>query len=136
MLSVAVSSKRTLGNNVDLREIQEERQMRTMEEIDELNRLRKEVDRLSRRNQKLEAENVELTLKVSKYINEPIEETNEITHATKLNLLTRICKYGLGHFCDGTPNKSGGEQEYLPPCPDYEYCTIRRKRVYKPKGEE
>ncbi len=105
-------------------------------EVDELNCLRKEVDRLSRRNQKLETENVELRLKVSKYIKDPIEETNEITHATKLNLLTRICRYGLSHFCDGTPNKSEGVQDYLAPCPDYEYCTIRQKHVYKPKGEQ
>ena len=110
--------------------------MRSKEEIDELNRLRKEVDRLSRQQQQLEKDNALLRLRISKYEPKVPEESGEITHSNKLRLLTTLCRYGFGHFCDGTPNRSEGVQDYLATCPDYEYCTIRQKHVYKPKGEE
>ena len=103
------------------------------EQISELNDLRKEVDRLSRYCRKLEDENTDLAVRLSKYETKPIEETGKISFEKKKLLLNRMCLYGVTHFCDGTPNGIG---EYRPPCPDYEYCTIRQKHVYKPKGEE
>lgn len=46
-------------------------------------------------------------------------------------LIDRVCKYGITHFCDGTPNLSVDERlKAKPRCPDYYRCNIREKSIY------
>lgn len=61
-------------------------------------------------------------------------------HSTKKGLISKECKYGFHHFCDGTPNlsvlKKGGEKpQRLIPCPARYNCPIRAVSIFD-KGAE
>lgn len=59
------------------------------------------------------------------------DKTIQARFTNKQQLLSRECKYGLYHFCDGTPNLSVDER--LTPkehCPDYFRCKIRKSSIF------
>ena len=58
-------------------------------------------------------------------------EYNRSAFNNKLVMIERYCEYGLTHFCDGTVNKSQAdpEEQAKPPCPKYEECEIRKKKL-------
>lgn len=105
------------------------------EQISEINQLRKEVDRLSRQNRQLTDENREIRIQLAKQETQPLKDSGEITMNAKRTQLENLCLYGIDHFCDGSPNRSEDVSDYLPRCPDYAYCMIRKKHVFKLKGE-
>lgn len=105
------------------------------EQISEINSLRKEVDRLSRHNRQLTDENREIRIQLAKQETQPLKDSREITMNAKRTQLENLCLYGIDHFCDGAPNRSVDVSDYLPPCPDYKYCTIRQRHIFKTKGE-
>ena len=104
---------------------------------DEYERLRTAHERtkgkcfnLEERNASLEREVAELRLRLSVYEPQELEE-GDITFEGKKSQIERLCIYGFSHFCDGSPNKSEGVHSHKDPCPNYAYCPIRQKRVFK-----
>ena len=58
-------------------------------------------------------------------------KTLQARFTNKQLLIARECKYGLTHFCDGTPNKSVDDRTRTKPrCPDYCRCKIRKQSIY------
>ena len=104
---------------------------------DEYERLRTAHERmngkcfnLEERNASLEREVAELRLRLSVYEPQELEE-GEISFEGKKHMIKKLCIYGFSHFCDGSPNKSEDVHTYKKPCPNYTYCPIRQKRVFK-----
>lgn len=104
---------------------------------DEYERLRTAHERtkgkcfnLEERNASLEREVAELRLRLSVYEPQELEE-GDTTFEGKKSLIKHLCIYGFSHFCDGTPSCAGNESKRKPPCPNYTYCPIRQKRVFK-----
>lgn len=66
-----------------------------------------------------------------KAVNDMNDKATQARFSNKRHTLEWACKYGLTHFCDGTPNKSIDEYaKPKPVCPKYYRCEIREKSIY------
>ena len=59
------------------------------------------------------------------------DKTIQGRFTNKQQVLAKECRYGLCHFCDGTPNKSIDERlKKKEHCPDYFRCKIRKHSIF------
>lgn len=62
-----------------------------------------------------------------------------MTFEKKREYLAKECRYGLENFCDGSPNFSMLENQYIKPkkpCPIYSTCALRKISIYARRGKK